>query len=58
MTEESELKEFKLDAGSQAAGTDRALSYLFYLAIERPSQLLTTKIRITPNPKNPKPLAL
>jgi peptidoglycan/LPS O-acetylase OafA/YrhL len=31
-------------------------SYLFYLAIERPSHLLARKIRITPHPKTPKPL--
>jgi peptidoglycan/LPS O-acetylase OafA/YrhL len=33
-------------------------SYLFYLVIERPSHLLARKIRITPHPKSPKPLAL
>jgi len=32
------------------------ISYLFYLAIERPSHLLARKIRVTPHPKNPKPL--
>jgi peptidoglycan/LPS O-acetylase OafA/YrhL len=31
-------------------------SYLFYLAVERPSHLLARKIRVTPHPKTPKPL--
>lgn len=31
-------------------------SYLFYLAIERPSHLLARKIRVTPHPRSPKPL--
>ena len=35
------------------------ISYLFYLAIERPSHLLLArKIRITPHPKTPKPLEI
>ncbi len=33
-------------------------SYLFYLAIERPSHLLARKIRITPHPKAAKPLEI
>jgi peptidoglycan/LPS O-acetylase OafA/YrhL len=33
-------------------------SYLFYLAIERPSHLLARKIRVTPHPKSPKPLEI
>lgn len=34
------------------------ISYLFYLAIERPSHLLARKIRVTPHPKTPKPLEI